>query len=128
MESLTKCSPSYQTGHECRNNGRDKKKKDLLSKKTPDSALCGVYFSGMWTSAAAIPLFACKQDFIKLFMRFFPLAMTIKSKTFVDVLVPAWGGEKNKLKYCNGLNLFLTNHVPEWHPKSSTNYMFCGVT
>lgn len=59
---------------------------------------------------------------------FFFLAMKIKSKTFVDVLVPVWGGEKNKLKYCNGLNLFLTNHVPEWHPKISTNYMFCGVT
>lgn len=61
-------------------------------------------------------------------MRFFSRHENKKSKTFVDVRVPVWGGEKNKLKYCNGLNLFLTNHVPEWHPKISTNYMFCGVT
>lgn len=46
------------------------------------------------------------------------------------MLVRGWGKKRkeNKLKYPNSSNLFLRNHVPDWHPKISTNYMLCGAT
>lgn len=57
--------------------------------------------------------------------------MEIKSKPLLMFYVcegMRGGTKENKLKYLNSSNLFLRNHVPDWHPKISTNYMLCGAT
>lgn len=58
--------------------------------------------------------------------------MQIKSKPLLMFYACEGMREKkkkeNKLKYPNSSNLFLRNHVPDWHPKISTNYMLCGAT